>query len=277
MNLKQFVDEETGEILVSQREVLERYESERRQRHAYKEKLERERAKERGDHRQFLQVYNASMGELNKDLSLVDAGLLLKLSLNLRLGFGNMLVTGSDKRPLKKAEIGRIIGRSSKSGIDTALKRLINLGVVRKEERLYFISEDVVSMGSNKKSEPFTKVYRTQAKEMLDKLTDSEAGFILKATAYVSHNFLVLAYNPREQDETKLQSIRQEDLAELLGVEVPYISTILSGLRKKGAAATFSTGVRGNTIILHPYICDRGNDEDVVVSLVAKLFRIAQS
>lgn len=277
MKLTQLVNEQTGEIFVPLREVEEGYKAKERQRQGYKEKLQREQAQVRDDHRQFLKVNNKRMSELNTELTLVDAGLLFKLSLNLRLGCGEMLVKGNDKRPLKKVELGSIIGRTSKSGIDTALKRLIQLGVIRKEGRKYFISEDLVSMRESKGKEPFTKVYRKQAKDMLDMLTDSEAGLILKCTAYVSHNFLILAENPTEQDDDKVKPLRQEELAKLLGVEEGYLSTLLSNLRKKGVIATFKTGSKDNTILLHPFLCDRGNGEEQVVKFVTKFFKIAQN
>lgn len=286
MKLTQYVDTETGETMVSEREVVELLHNIERQREGYKQKLARDNAREAArnqDKREFLKVINDRMNAINKDISLLDAGLLFKLALNLRLGNGSTLVTGKRDaqgriKPLKQSDMQRLLGKST-NGIKKALGRLEALGVIRKEGEgrcsVFYVDERFVCIGKSEESKPFTKVYRVHAKEKLDELTDNEAGLLLKATAYVNHKFLMLTHDPTERDADKAKPLRIKEAAALLGVEESHFSVLLSSLKRKGAVATFNTGTKGKAILIHPYLCDRGNDKGEVTELVARHFCIS--
>lgn len=276
------VDRSSGEVIDATQALeaakhegrIEALQARQRQAEGYKAKLAVEEVKQRANHRQFIKVDSMRMDAMNKDLSLLDAGLLFKLALNLRLGCGEELVKGVDKKPLKLTEIGRILGRKE-SGTKSAVKRLLELGVLRKEGRSYFINADLISIGAATNSRPFAKVYRTQAKELLDKLTDSEAGLILKATPYINYHFLVLTHNPNEQDAEAAQPLRLQELAEVLGINEDHAKVCISKLKRKGVIATFDTGTKGKAIMIHPYLCDRGNAQDEIADTVTRYFKLA--
>ncbi|OKA23409.1 hypothetical protein [Bacillus cereus] len=286
MKLTQYIDTETGEKLLLEREVMELMRNEERKREGYKKKLARDNAREAArnqDKREFLKVINDRMSAINKDISLLDAGLLFKLALNLRLGNGSKLVTGKRDaqgklKPLKQSDMQRLLGKST-NGIKKALGRLEALGVIRKEgegrRSVFYVDENLICIGKSEEAKPFTKVYRVHARDILEGLTDNEAGLLLKATAYVNHQFLMLTHDPTEQDVDKAKPLRIKEAAALLGVEESHFSVLLSGLKRKGAVATFDTGKKGKAILIHPYLCDRGNDKGEVASLVANYFRIS--
>ncbi|MEH7439547.1 hypothetical protein V7182_18885 [Neobacillus drentensis] len=225
---------------------------------------------------------NVGIDALNEELTLIDAGLLFRLSINMRTKSSSLLVAKIDKsgrpHPLKQTDLQKVLGKS-KAGIKPALNRLLALGVIRKERQgrsaVFFINESVISIGKGAAAaQPFTKVYKTQAKEILSKLTDSEAGLLLKMTAYISYHYLVLAHDPTEWDADKAKPLRLHEIAEKVHVEEKHFNVIISNLKRKGAVATLDTGTRGKGVLIHPYLCDRGNDADQIVTLVTQFFKI---
>jgi DNA-binding MarR family transcriptional regulator len=288
MKLTPLVDEQTGELYYSAREVEERLNAAKRQRAAYKEKLEREQAKENtkaADNRGFIKVMNAGIDGLNEELKLIDAGLLFRLSVNMRMESGSMLVGKRDAygkpQPLKQSDLQKVLGKS-KAGIKPAINRLVSLGLLRKEKQgrsvVFFINESVVSIGKSVAgAQPFTKVYKKHAKDMLAKLTDSEAGLILKMTAYVNYHYLFLTHNPTEADAEQAKPLRLHEIAEKVAVEEKYFTVLVSNLKRKGAIATLDTGTKGKALLIHPSLCDRGNDLEQIANYVTSFFKIAQN
>lgn len=287
MKLVELVDRETGEIeeYLRARDVYEIQAAQERQRAAYKvmkERAERKAQFKAVDNRGFIKAMSAGIDELNKELTLIDAGLLFRLSVNMRTETGGMLIAkineGGKPQPLKKSDLQKVL-KKSKEGIKKAIDRLLSIGVIRKEKQgrnvVFFVNESVVSIGKSVgPAQPFTKIYKTQAKELLENLTDSEAGLILKMTAYVNYHYLVLTHNPSEKDADKAQPLRLHELSEKLGVEEKYCTVLISNLKRKGAVATFDTGTKGKSVLIHPYLCDRGNDGDTVSKLVTQFFKL---
>lgn len=283
--MKTHIDAQTGEIFYSAREVEEKLAAQERQRVAYKDMKEREQRQaefKAADNRGFIQVMNAGIDDLNQELTLIDAGLLLRVSVNMRMETGSMLVAkiteDGKPQPLNLKDLQKILGKNSDKGVRNAIKRLISLGVMRKEKQgrsvVFFINESVISIGKSAAKQPFTKVYKTQAKEMLSTLTDSEAGLILKMTAYVNYHYMFLTHNPTEWDAEKAQPLRLHEIAEKVGVEEKHFSVLISNLKRKGAVATYDVGTKGKGVLIHPYLCDRGNDGDTVARLVAQFFEL---
>lgn len=274
----------TGEIFFSAREVEDSLNAAERQRAAYKEKLEREQRQteyKAADNRGFIKVMNGQLNEINKELSLIDAGLLFRLSVNMRMESGSLLVAKQNAdgtpQPLKQADLQKILNKS-KAGVKKAVERLESLGVLRKEKQgrktVFFINEGVISIGKGSGAKPFSKVYKAYAKEILSNLTDSEAGLILKMTAYVSYRYMILTYNPKEADEDKAQPLRLHEIAALLGVEEKYFNVLVSNVKRKGALATIDVGMKGKAVLIHPFLCDRGNEQELVVKFVTQCFKI---
>jgi biotin operon repressor len=285
MTLTAHIDTQTGEKFYSARDVEETLAAQERQRQAYKEKLQREQqlaAYKEADNRGFIKAMSTGIDTLNEELKLIDAGLLFRLSVNMRKESGGMLVakTTADGKthPLKQADLQKVLGKS-KAGVKPAISRLEAIGVLRKEKQgrsvAFFINEGVISIGKTaSKAQPFTKVYKTKAKELLKTLTDSEAGLVLKMTAYINYHYLFLTHNPSERDAEKALALRLHELAEKLNIEEKYCTVLISNLKRKGVLATFDTGTKGKGVLIHPCLCDRGNDPDRVVTLVTQYFNV---
>jgi DNA-binding MarR family transcriptional regulator len=286
MKVVELVDQETGELeeYLRVKDVFESQAAAARKRQAYKEMREKEEQREAAkasDNRGFIKVMNGQLDDLNKELSLIDAGLLFRLSVYLRMESGGMLVAKKTAEgtslPLKQVDLEKILGKKS-SGVKKAVERLESLGVIRKEKQgrrvVFFINENLISIGKGGEGKPFSKVYKAYAKDMLANLTDREAGLILKMTAYVNYYYMLLTHNPTERDADKAKPLRLHEIADLLGVEEKYFTVLISNLKRKGAVATFDVGTKGKGVIIYPLLCDKGNDQEEVVKTVTQFFTV---
>jgi hypothetical protein len=221
-------------------------------------------AEAKNNKKSFLQLNEGNGRAMLKGLSLMDAGALFILMTNISLESEGLLASegkNGKPKPLKKSELMKLVGKS-KNGFDSVVERLENIGAIivdrSKRTYRYSISEELVNYGSRKSNDNFTKVYRTKAKALFKKLSDREAGAIFKCMPYVHHRTQALVFNAHEEDLSKVQPIRGNDLAELLGLEYESLTNLTSKLKRKGALMFVDVGTEGKGYVLNPYLADRG-------------------
>ncbi|MGG4166833.1 hypothetical protein ABEW00_05015 [Rossellomorea vietnamensis] len=282
LNLPKYVDDD-GQPTYLAKDVEDHLNAQQRKRDAYKAKQEKESAIYRKNQKAFLKVSTKEMNNINKGISLVDAGLFFRLTMNMQLRTGSMLVdrvSGGEAQPLTQTDMQKLLNKSNR-GIKKVLMRLEELSVIRKEKQgrraVYFVNENIVSIGKQKNAQPFAKVYKVKAKEMLNDLTDSEVGLLLKLMPYANYHYLTLTHNPTEADPKKAKPLRMQEVAELVGITEQSFNVLVSKLKRKYALATLDTGTKGKALIINPYLCDRGNDSKTIEAIVSANFRLMEN
>lgn len=261
-------DEDTGHTTGYEKEGVDRLlrhmEAAERQKEGYRQQRELEQAKMR-DQRHFLMVYDEG-GKIMGEQQLSDLGVLFKLTTALDFDSEGLLVQSKGKdgktKPLNKAALTKLLGKS-KNGVNAAIERLEGLGalVIDKEGRSpkYYINESLIRYGKNTgKKQEFAKVYKTKAQQLLNKLTDTEAGFIFKCLPYLHYSMHALVLNPHEKNLSEVQPIRGAQLAEILGMERQSLNNLASQIKRKGAIMFIDVGTEGKGYVLNPSLCDRG-------------------
>lgn len=265
--LKPIRDENTGHVKAYERDSVENFFEQQRKSQAQREgyaKLKRQEEAQAKDQRHFYKVFDNG-GDNIKKAELADLGVLFRLTTNLYYEGAGLLAQGKEKdgklKPLKKADLMRLLNKS-KNGINAAIERLESMDVTTKEKKgrsiNYYISEDLVSFGKGTGDGYFTKLYRTKAQQQLKKLTDSEAGLVFKCLPYIHYSTHLLVLYPYEKDLTKIQAIRGEALAQILGIERKSFNNLTSKLKRKGAMMFLDVGTQGKGYAIDPSLCDRG-------------------
>jgi predicted transcriptional regulator len=258
MSLTTYYNED-GEIFYSKQEVEERDQRARNQKEAY-ERLQRAEAYRNKDRdKKHVRIFAEGVNEVQKDLTLIDAGNLYKIMLNVQLNRGGVVEHGKDK-PLKQKDMEALLGRSKPATI-AAISRLEALGMIRKEKQgranVYILNEDVIRVGKGGDKQ-FIKIFKDKAQKLLDVLTDSEAGLLLKLTPYIHFKTYTLASDPNEPDLKKVRVLNSIELAEQLGIDRDTFKKLSGKLAKKGVVMKYSVYGIKNGLFFNPYLCDRG-------------------
>lgn len=261
------IDIDTGE-LITDGSVYVRHRS---QDEGYRKKLEKERRKS-ADNRQWVASYHDPISDVSRDLTLTEAGAIIKLLPYMQFKSRGKLV--KDGRPLKQADIQRIFKRG-KDATREILSKLAEKGVisVRKEGRsnVFFISAEFHEMGNVREGEKFTKLYRVRTREITDSLDLNEAGILYKILPYFHYSEYYLVSNPDEPDVSKLRYIGRNELAELIGMFRQDLTDAVRKLRNKGALMSTHSG-RTVRYIVHPDVMFRQSIETEWTDAVRKLF-----
>ncbi len=263
----QVVDTSTGEV-VSEDYTLRHCNSDE----SYRLQREKEhyRLYEKGRH--WVAGYHDPLRELIRNLSLTEAGAVIKLLPYLRFKSEGKLI--KDGKPLKQAEIQRIFKRG-KSATTTILTNLSDTGVISilKEGRsnVFYISTEFHSMGSVREGERFTKIYQVKAREITDDLDLHEAGLLYKILPFFHFSEYYLCTNPNEDNPKVIKHMNREDLADAVGHEPETVSRCVAKLQSKGAILTTRSG---NSVryLVHPDVLFRQSIETDWTRSVRKLF-----
>jgi predicted transcriptional regulator len=223
--------------------------------------------------RNYVVSYNESVSEIIRDLSLTEAGALVKILLQLRINGDGRLLKGSMVRaePMNKADIARVLGRS-KSNANVIIDRLLEIGVLESNVSGFYINKRFHSMGGRIADEVFTKVYTVRAKEIVDKLKLNEVGMLYKIIPFFHYSEYYLCVNPNV-DKAFIEYIGRETLAEAIGHDVATVSKIVSRLQSVGAILV--TGTRKEVrYLVHPDLMFRQAEglETEWTNAVRKLF-----
>ncbi|ASF41588.1 hypothetical protein CEH05_20585 (plasmid) [Halobacillus halophilus] len=138
-------------------------------------------------------------------------------------------------------KIGKIVKRSERP-VRSALKRLEESGVLlstNEKPKTYAINPKYHLVGKlgGRKKERFIKLFKSKAKELLDRLTLSEAGCvykILKKKPYFHYETFILCGNPNEENPELYEELSQRDLVRKLNHNENELVKIISKLRSKG-------------------------------------------
>lgn len=235
------------------------------------------------DTRRFVMV-NGNEGERYSHVTLNQLGVFFKLSLYLQMNAGGLLMhdTGRGKygiRPLTTKDMQKLLKRGKKSTLK-ALEELEKIGAVIRDNSqrptLYYINEDLVRCGNTGGAfDNFTKVYKEEAKQLLSKLSDRQAGAIFKLMPYAHKDTYVLCANPQEFEPSNVEILSSRDIAKILGIASNSTRNLLSMLINEGAMISVSgakTGVKGRGYVISPYVCDRGVLNNPYEVGITKLF-----
>lgn len=231
----------------------------------------REQEKLESSSKRWVASYHDSIKDIAKDLSLVQAGAIIKLLPYMRFKSNGQLIDGG--KPLKQAEIARIFKRSRNVTAEI-LRELEEIGVINiiKEGRsnTFFISAKFHSMGELS-GERFTKVYIKKLSEVCEGLELSEVGLLYKILPYFHYSEFYLCSNPNEPNPKAIKHLDKEGLAAAVGHDVKTVYSLVSKLSSKKAMLSTKSG---NSVryLVHPDLLGRQRIESEWTRSVRKMF-----
>ncbi|MCG7346374.1 hypothetical protein MHZ92_19910 [Sporosarcina sp. ACRSL] len=197
--------------------------------------------------RNYFVSYNDAVAEIIKDLSLIEAGALIKLLLTLKMnGDGRIMSAG---KSLNKADIARLLGRS-RSATNEIIDRLILIGVLISDDTGFRIDEKFHVMGKMAATEVFTKMYTVRTREIIADLKLSEIGLLYKIIPFFHYSEYYLCVNSNA-DPKNIEYMLREGLAEAIGHAPATVTRLVSRLQSAGAILV--TGTRNEArYLVHP-------------------------
>lgn len=267
MSKKVLVDMKTGTILKELKEgdkIVSKDQSE-----AYKQRLD---YMSRENKSKWIACHHESIENINKELSLINAGAILKLIPYMSFNNDGILVI--DDRYLKKSDIQNIIGRNEKTSRGI-YKNLIELGVLieyKDSNKTYIkVNEKYHTFGKiNISNLKFTKIFIKKLKELSDILKLNELGLLYKVLPYFHYSQYYLVRNPNESDLNKLEFINRNELAALLEVTPQNIHILLSKMKKSKSLIVTESG-RTVRYLIHPDLLYRDKIDTEWYNSVKKL------
>lgn len=223
------------------------------------------------DSRRWVAAYQSTIREIAKDLTLAQAGAIIKLLPYMRFKADGKLINGG--KPLKQNEIARIFKRSRNVTAEI-LRELEDLGVINiiKEGRSnsFYISAKFHTIGELN-GERFTKIYVGKLSEVCEDLEINEVGLLYKVLPYFHYSEFYLCSNPNEQQPEKLQHLDRQGLAEAVGHDVSTVSHLIAKLSAKKVMLSTKSG---NSVryLVHPDLLGRQRIESEWARSVRKLF-----
>lgn len=244
------------------------------------------------DKRHFVMSNAEDNGRFNS-LALADIGALFNLTQSLVTNKGGLLIAKVERRktdtecyapeiPLTINDIQKALGtggklRSRKATYKT-ITELERVGALCRDSRtrptLFYIEEDVIKAGEGT-FKNFVKIYKVEAKKLLDRLTLREAGALFQLMKYHHVESFVLCENPQEFDKTKVKPYNGRELAEKIGVAYKTFRNIMTKLMQAGAILSVNssyTDVAGRNYIINPRVCNRGISNNPYEAGITKLF-----
>jgi hypothetical protein len=223
--------------------------------------------------RNYVVAYNDAVSDIMRDLTLIEAGAMVKIMLQLRINGDGKLLKGSmvQPEPMNKVDIARVLGRS-KSNANTLVDRLVTLGLLDSRPEGVFVNKRFHTMGERISNGLFTKVYTVRAKEIADKLRLNEIGMLYKIIPFFHYSEYYLCVNPNV-DKSLIEYIGRETLADAIGHDVATVSKVMSRLQSVGALLV--TGTRKEVrYLVHPDLMFRQAEghESEWTNAVRKLF-----
>lgn len=233
------------------------------QREASRKHFAREQAKAQRLGMRWIACYHDAIRSITKDLTLTEAGAVIRLLPFLRFKSDGQLVENG--KPLKQSDIQRIIGRS-KANTTAILARLESLGVINREQvgrsNEYYVSVDFHSYGIVQEGAKFTKIYQHQANVLTRDLGLNEIGLLYKILPYFHYRSFYLCANPDETNDEDIVHLSREALAERIGHDPDTVTALVSRLQSKGVVMA-TRSWKSTHYIVHPDVMYRQEGEDV--------------
>lgn len=187
----------------------------------------------------WIACYHDSIESISKELSLINAGAILKLLPYMKFNENGVLI--ANKIPLQATEIEKILGKS-KDATRKILKNLVELNVLNVEKvgrsNKYIISSEFHTKGTINKNLKFTKLYMKKLKEVSEGLKLNEIGLLYKILPYFHFEMFCLCENPNEQNQDKVIHMNRDTLAEKINHEASNVNKLINKLKKQGALIT---------------------------------------
>jgi hypothetical protein len=264
MTVRTVADIETGEIFVIPilTEQQRRYAERARQIEVYKKK---------GPN--FIACYSHEIRKINHELTLIEAGAMMRLLGYMRWNQGGKLIV-KDK-PLRMKDLAKVFGKGE-TQTKAILKRLEAVELVIKvregKSNVFFINPRFFQFGGNLGTGYFTKLYQVKARNLVKELTLQEAGMLWKVISYFHYGTYYLCANPDEPNPKEIKHMDRETLAAHIGHDVSTVSHLMNALRQKGALLT--TESRGSKrYLINPDLMYRKNYEDAYTQSIRELFK----
>ncbi|MBM7573636.1 hypothetical protein [Aquibacillus albus] len=228
------INTQTGEIECETNYVItEEQLRERKEREAKGREVHRERNEYYKDPRKFVINFIEPIREVMHDLTLTQAGVMMKV-LPYTQKYGKLKSNG---KPLTIKDISKVIKRAEKA-TRRSLAELEDIGLIVSEGRpktytvnpLYHLTNKV----KDRKNARFVKLYKSKAKELLDRLSLVEAGLVYKMIPYFHYETFILCGNPNEDNPELYEELGQNDLARLIGYDEEELKKLMRRLRTKG-------------------------------------------
>ncbi|MFS1516087.1 hypothetical protein V1503_06125 [Bacillus sp. SCS-151] len=256
------IDRSTGEEITANYVVTNR-----RQAAAYRRRKEAEQYEMTDVGKRWVASYHDPIRNIIKDLSLIEAGAIVKLLPFLRF-------KGEGKLALKQTEIQRIFKRGKDATRDI-LDRLHSLSVIsiQKEGRsnVFYISANFHTIGDVREGERFTKLYQVKTSEIVDGLDLSTTGLLYKALPFFHYSEYYLCANPNEENPEVIEHLNREQLAEAIGHDADTVTEAIKKLRSNRAILTTKSG-RTIRYLIHPDLMFRQKVETDWTKSVRKMF-----
>lgn len=256
---------ETGELLYGQGYMITSPE----QRQAYRDR-QAYTEREKGSH--WVASYHEAIRSITQDLTLTQAGAIIKLLPYLRFkSEGKLILNG---KPLKQTDIQRIFKRSKRQTSEV-LHELESIGVINivKEGRsnVFYVSAELHSMGHVIDGVKFTKLYQAKLTEVTEGLPLNDVGILYKILPYFHYSEYYLVANPDEPNADNLVHLDREQLAEAIGHEAETVSRLITKLRGRKALLTTRSGYTTRYLV-HPDLMFRQQQETEWTRSVRKMF-----
>lgn len=220
--------------------------------------------------RNYFVSYNDAVSEIIKDLSLIEAGALVKLLLALKIKSEGRLLR-ADNTPLNKTDIARLFGRS-KSNTNAIVDRLLAIGVLEKDGAYFRVNHKYHTMGETIANEVFTKIYTVRARNIIEGLKLNEIGMLYKIIPFFHYSEYYLCVDSNAP-KAEIDYMGREGLADAIGHDIATVSKIMSKLQSAGAILV--TGTRKEVrYLVHPDLMFRQKEgyESNWTNAVRKLF-----
>lgn len=254
---------ETGEIAVGYITYSPAQQQARKNRQAYVDR-------EKGSH--WVASYHDAIRKITQDLSLTQAGAVIKLLPYLRFKSEGKLI--SNGKPLKQTEIQRIFKRSRQQ-TSVLLNELETLGIIHiaKEGRsnVFYISTDYHTMGSVVEGVKFTKLYQVKLTEVIEGLPLNDVGVLYKILPYFHYSEYYLCDNPDEDSPQEIRHLDRDELANRIGHDVDTVTRLFTKLRGRKAILTTRAGYTTRYLV-HPDLMFRQQVETEWTRSVRKMF-----
>jgi hypothetical protein len=267
MKKLRLVDLETGEDLT--KDYIYRSKA---QVDAYRELKEAERYRTIDVGKRWVASYHDPIRAIIKDLSLTEAGAIVKLLPYLRFKSEGKLIKNG--KSLKQVDIQRIIGRG-RTSTNTIMARLQELGIVEVvpegRSNSYYISAEFHSLGDVRRGASFTKLYQVKTSEITEDLDLHETGLLYKILPFFHFSEYYLCANPDEENPQVIEHLSRDELAELIGHDADTVSDAVTRLQRKGAVLATHSG-RTVRYLVHPDVMFRQTTETEWAQSVRKMF-----
>lgn len=204
--------------------------------------------------RNYFVSYNDAVAEIIRDLSLIEAGALIKLLLTLKLNDHGRIT--SAEKAMKKSDIAKLFGRS-RSNTSDILARLMLIGVLLydADEKCFRINDKYHVMGNTSVSDVFTKIYTVRTREIVADLKLNEIGLLYKIIPFFHYSEYYLCVNSNV-DAKHIEFLSREGLAEDVGHAPDTVSRLMNRLQSAGVIL-ISRSRNEVRYIVHPDIMFR--------------------